>query len=172
MKMPDFSPGNGCLRGQFSTLDALVALSGMTLALLLSLGLFSTLYDGIASSQDTGDMEIKSFYALEQLLSPGDPPVWQYLPLNETSNFGIESESGVLDGSKIAALSSLIASNYSMVQERLGLSRYNFSLEILDYYNGSSIYALGNVNVTGNLRMQRVSALNGSLVRVRMVVSK
>lgn len=159
------------LKGQLSTLDALVALSGMTLALLLGLALFSTLYGGIASSQDASDMEIKSFYALEQLLSPGDPPVWQYLPLNETNNFGIETEAAVLDTSKIAALSSLMNSNYSVVQERLGLSRYNFSLEISDYYNGSSIYSLGNVNATGNLRMQRISTLNGALVRVRMVVS-
>ncbi len=157
-------------KGQLSTIDAMVGLAGIIMVFMLSAALFSTLYGKISSSMGKKEMEISSYYALEQLLSDGDPANWH--TLSTFNNFGLEKGIGVLDADKVAALNSSIAANYSFVKERLGISKYNFSVEVMDYYNRSHIHSMGSANSSDVISMQRISTLNNSLVIVQFKVAK
>ncbi len=154
------------MRGQISSLDAMGGLGGLILIVLLSLVLFSSLYDRMSLTMDKKAQELASFYAMEQLMGAGEPANWQYS--SAVRNYGLAREPGVLDISKISAL---ISANHSLVAERLGLSKYNFSVEILDFYNNSVLYSTGSANSSNMVSVQRVSSLNGSLVLVRLKVA-
>lgn len=147
------------------------ALAGLTLVVMIALTLFSFLYTNIFGSLEKNEMELKSYQAFEQLLSRGEPANWQTLNLSEIMNFGIEKENSVLDESKILALNSTLASNASLVKDRLGISKYNFSLEISDFYTAAQLYSIGSASSNKTISMQYISTLNGSLVLVRMKVA-
>lgn len=150
----------------------MAGLAGFMLIFIMSFSLLSTMYQKIPESMDKKTMEITSYYAFEQLLSPGDPANWYSVPV--FNNFGLEKEAGVLDESKIIAFNLSVAANYSFVKERLGIPAYNFSIEIFDFYNRSTLYSMGTeyTNSSGVLSAQRISTLNNSLVLVQLRVAK
>ncbi|VVB98061.1 Uncharacterised protein [uncultured archaeon] len=159
-------------KGQLSTLDAMVALAGLALVTITALALFATLYGNVSSSADRKDMEIKSYYALEELLTRGTPANWQTLGQDSIDNYGLAREDAVLDPDKLAAFNATMAANSTIVRERLGLSKYNFSIKVSDYYSRAPIYGVGSVNESSAAGLERVSTLNGSLVLVQFRVSK
>ncbi len=155
-------------KAQFSTIDALFGITGMLAALILSLALFSLFYEGVALSIEKKDMETKAYYAMEELLSRGEPANWHTLNESAVNNYGMEYEMGVLDENKVSAL---MATNYSLVKDRLGISKYNFSITILNS-NSEPVYSFG-ANSTGQnttLTIERLSTLNNSLALVRLKV--
>ncbi len=159
-------------KGQLSTIDSIFGTIGLILIILIGFILFPLIYSGVSLFLEEKNIELKSFYAIEQLLSSGSPSNWNFLSLDKVNNFGIEEQSGVLDVNKIIAFNSSVVNNYSFVTNLLGLSLYNFSIVISDYYTNIPIYSIGLVNSTNSLSLQRVSSINNSLVIVRMRVSK
>lgn len=155
-----------------SSLDAVFGLAGMGLILLMSFALFSSIFGSVVSSLDGREQAIKSHYAMEQLLSPGEPANWQVLNASDAGNYGLEKEPSVLDPAKIIALNSTIAANYTLVQERLGLSKYNFSIRISDLGGGSVLYSMGNAGEGNVISVAEVSSLNNTLVMVQLRVAK
>ncbi len=162
----------GCSRGQFSSLDAMFGMAGMALVLVLSFALFSTLFGSVASSLDSKGMDAHSLAAMDELMGKGEPADWQFRNLSSVSNWGIASQDGVLERSKLAALNSTLASNYTLVRERIGLSRYDFSLEVSDFYNGTLFYSMGAGpgNSTHTISIAEPAAMDGALVMVRLRV--
>lgn len=159
-------------KGQFSSLDAMLAIGGLLLIITLSLATFAAMYEKMSASVARKDMELRAYYAFGQLLSPGNPPNWQEAAPGAATNFGLEAENSVLDSGKLDAFNSTMASNYSLARDRLGLSAYNFSVTVSNYYNSSRMYLMGATNPSDSVTMSYVSTLNGSLVLVRMMVSR
>ena len=147
-------------------------LSGMLFILLLSIAAFAFLFENVSSSLDYRDMQARSYYASMQILSRGDPPAWASLNSSQINNYGLVREAGVLDQAKIGALSSEILSNYSLVAARLGISKYNYSIQIIDFYNGSILYSMGYANSSRVISQSEMSYLNGSFVLVQLKVAK
>ena len=155
-----------------SSLDAMIGLTGMVFLLLFSMAAFSFLFGKVSSSMDYKDMEARSHYAMGQLLSRGDPQGWNALNLSQVNNFGISSEDGILSRDKILSLNSTIASNYSFVAARLGISKYNYSIQISNFYSGVALYYMGNANTSRVISQSQMSTLDGSLVLVQLRVAQ
>ncbi|MEW6528860.1 MAG: hypothetical protein AB1391_03155 [Candidatus Micrarchaeota archaeon] len=159
-------------KGQLSVLDALIGMIGLMIIILTGFILFSMAYSNISTFQKEKNIELRSFYATEQLLSAGDPHNWNFLSLEEVNNFGMAEQNGVLDIRKITALNSSFVQNYSFVVNRLGLSEHNISIVISDYYTNLPIYSIGSANSTNLLSFQRISTINNSPVIVYIRVSR
>lgn len=154
-------------KGQHSALDVLAAISGLMIIVTLSFVLFAFVYNNIIESIQEREMQISTYYAFEQLLNSGNPVNWHFSFID---NYGLERQSSVLDNSKLIAFST---ENYTLIKEKLGISKYNFSLNIYNYYNQTPLYSFGSANNSSTIiTMQRIAILNDSLVLVKFQVAK
>ncbi|MEM3400283.1 MAG: hypothetical protein QXP42_05620 [Candidatus Micrarchaeia archaeon] len=85
---------------------------------------------------------------------------------------GIAKTRNVLDENKTAELFSKIKNDYNETKKLLGIVGYEFNMSI-EMIDGRTIYSAGKVGVGSVVvSTERYGLLNGSVVRVRLVVWK
>jgi hypothetical protein len=103
--------------------------------------------------------------------SPGVPESWENLPNGNESgivSLGLVDERNVLNNAKLARLSNL-SGNYTLMKQKLGVTRYNFYVNIS---SSNSTYYFFGVGNPGNesAELDRLALLNGSMVLVHIGV--
>lgn len=155
-------------KGQYSSVDAMVGLAGLSFVMMLSIYLVSHIYSDIAGHTADEDAKIRAFYALGQIMSPGEPANW-HLSSAAAVSYGIGDGESVINPAKLSALSS---ANRTEVAERLGIAGWNYSLSISDLANGSLVYSDGANASQNAVLVRQVSTMNGENVLVELTVSR
>ncbi|MFA5106006.1 MAG: hypothetical protein WC506_03535 [Candidatus Micrarchaeia archaeon] len=138
----------GCHRGQILSNDLVIALSVFMAIVLVSFYIWNLANEQIGSARQVNSVEQAALFASDSLVqSQGNPPDWEYYPLNSTVSIGLASERNVISQQKLDALQAYNSptppnnSQYERVKEILGVGGMGFHIGI-EQGNGTA-YSFG-----------------------------
>jgi len=166
-------------RGQLFSYDFLLASIGLMVLLAIYFTSSVAVTDRMGEAELRAEMEEATQTAANSLLrTPGDPSNWENAPINDTGirSLGLANSRNLLDAEKTSAFFNITcgSAEYNATVPILGLSRrayaYNASLE---YLNGTLIYSINRTppsSIVQSIPAERLAILNGTEVRLKMVV--
>ena len=169
-------PNAGSMRGQIWATDFTAGIAVLTFILML----FMLMWNGMAMRWNAGSrhmaMEESAFMASEALMATsGEPKSWEMLPHidGNVSALGLVNGRNELNGMKLAKLVEEDATAYETVRERLGLQRYEFSVNVTSIDGSVTHYAFGRFcggGMNNTVSFERLGILDGSPVIMHVEV--
>lgn len=161
-------------RGQFFFPDLMLASGVFIMGLVFFFAASQHVFFQIQELDLRKEIDEAAHASLDALLSTSGSPVnWEHKSISDANVFGIVSSRSVIDSVKLEKLRGYLNdSNYSVAKSKMGLSRYDFQLSLVDS-NGSYFKEAGVIDGNADYKFvyERIVYYNGAQSVLRGVVS-
>ena len=165
-------------KGQIWSTDFLISAVVITFIALM----FILIWNGLAvrwnNAQEYRQMYVDAAFAADALLTtPGDPESWENLETIDEDTvhaLGIVNSRNEINNMKMEKLVGLNDTEYAMVRQKLGITKYDVEIKVTDLSQDSLYYYFGRTStmLETSIVLERMALLNNTPVIVSIEVWK
>ena len=162
-------------RGQFFSMDMIIAVSAFLVCLLMIIALWAALTSALGERATRRELQDSAMVAASQLvLTSGNPANWSIGNFTRANSLGVVRERNMLNEQKVAKLQALNSTNYTDIKENLGCGRNELYVTVSNIYSNETLYRFGKSapagleDFTTNHIVTRIALLNDTEVLLRV----